>query len=232
MTLHLPRLRFAFDPLIAEARERKRRRRLLVAVAVILLAAGAASATVVLRGSDRSRPTVVLCGPSLGLGLLPSVAHPLSCATRMTPAKANASLGVPLVLPKTALVRPSDMGRVWGIVSHRAGRRTGATVAATFPAQGVIIEYNRPAPSNGSAAHFQAVAEGIPAAKAVRLNGTPALVIRQNSDMNRNNFGGVLFNLNGSEVRVLAHRDQATLEGLALSILNRSTASRNGALGN
>jgi hypothetical protein len=232
MTLHLPRPRSAFDPLIADAKRRKRRRRLLVAVAVVALAAGAASATVALRGSDRSRPTVVLCGPSLGLiraGLLPSVAHPLSCASRMTLAKANASLGVPLVLPKTALIRPSDLGRVWGIVSYRAGRKTGAIVAATFPAQGVIVEYERPAPSNGSAAHFQAIAEGIPAAKVVYLNGTPAFVTRQKSDMNRNNFGGVLFNLGGSEVRVLAHRDQATLEGLALSILNRSTASRNGA---
>ncbi len=206
---------------------------MLVAVAVVILAAGAAAATVALRGSDRSRPTVVLaCGPSLGAiraGLLPTVAHPLSCAKQMTLARASASLGVQLVLPQTTLVRTSNLGRVWAVVSHRAGRKTGATVAATFPAQGVIIEYERPAPSSGSAAFFRRLAKGIPASKVVSLKGTPALVIRQNSDMNRNNFGSVIFRLGGSEVRVMAHRDQATLEALALSILNRATASRNSA---
>lgn len=91
---------------------------------------------------------------------------------------------------------------------------------------GVIVEYQRPAPSNGSAAHFQAIAKGISAAKVVDLKGTAALAIRQNSDVNRNNFGVVIFKRGGSEVRVMARNDQATLEALALSILNQSTASK------
>ena len=35
------------------------------------------------------------------------------------------------------------------------------TVAITFPSQRVILQYTRPAPSNGSAAHFQARRLGI-----------------------------------------------------------------------
>jgi hypothetical protein len=235
MTLHLPRLPVSLDQLIAEAKRRARQRRVLVATAVVLVAGGGAGAAIlgssssaVAPGSRASRVAGV-CGVSLGAvraGLLPTVAQPLSCAKRMTLAGAGAALGVPLVLPKTLLGRSTSVGAVWGIVSHRAGRKTGAVVAATFPAQGVIIEYERPAPSSGSAAHFQAMANGIPAAKVVNLRGTPAFVTQQNADANGNNFGAVLFNLGGSEVSVMAHRDEATLEALALSILKQSTAPK------
>ena len=47
MTLHVPRLPFSLDPLIAEAKRRMRRRRFLVAVAIATVGAGVGAAFVV-----------------------------------------------------------------------------------------------------------------------------------------------------------------------------------------
>jgi hypothetical protein len=106
-----------------------------------------------------------------------------------------------------------------------SGRPSAGTtdVAVTFPSRRVIVEYERPAPSSGSASHFQAVAKGIHHAQVVRLGGDlPALVVKQNSDMTGHNFGVVIFNMAGSEIRVMGHNDETTLEASALSILNQS----------
>jgi hypothetical protein len=165
----------------------------------------------------RSRPTD--CNP---LSSPATVAHPLACPRRTTLAHAAAVAGTPLVLPSTALVRPSDAGPVWiDGFGRRNGHRTSGTVAVTFPAKGLIVEYTRPAPSTGSAAHFQAVARGVRSSTVVALKGRPALVIRQDSDQTGHNFGVVMFNLGGCEIRVLGHRNRSTLESLARSIVGR-----------
>jgi hypothetical protein len=49
MTLHVPRLPFSLDPLIAEAKRRARQRRLLVAVLAVLVAGAALGTTLALR---------------------------------------------------------------------------------------------------------------------------------------------------------------------------------------
>jgi hypothetical protein len=134
-------------------------------------------------------------------------------------AQAAATLGVTLVLPRTAVVRPADVGPVW-VAGKKPRERT---VAVTFPARGVIVEYTRPAPSNGSAAHFRAVGEGIQGSE-FTLNGVPALAVRQNSDMTGANFGLIAFNVGDSEIRVMGHEGEATLEASALSILTQSAA--------
>jgi hypothetical protein len=104
---------------------------------------------------------------------------------------------------------------------HSGKHSAGITdVAVTFPSRRVIVEYERPAPSNGSAAHFQAMARGINDAKVVRLGGrVPALSIKQNSDMTHANFGTIIFNVGGSEVRVMGHYSRDTLQRMAQSIL-------------
>ena len=101
-------------------------------------------------------------------------------------------------------------------------------MAVTFPSQGVIVGYTRPAPSNGSAAHFQAMLHsmlspsGVPEGEVITLNGTvPALAVRQNSDETGVNFGAIIFNVGDSEVSVIGHKDQATLTDLASSILSQ-----------
>jgi len=50
MTAHIPRLPFALDPLIAEAKRRARQRRLLVVLVVVVVVAAAAVLTVEQRG--------------------------------------------------------------------------------------------------------------------------------------------------------------------------------------
>ena len=55
MTLHLPRLPFAIDPLIGEAKRRMRKRRLLVAVLAVALAGGAVGGTFAVRASNGHR---------------------------------------------------------------------------------------------------------------------------------------------------------------------------------
>jgi hypothetical protein len=109
---------------------------------------------------------------------------------------------------------------------HSGKPSAGITnVAVTFPSRRVIVEYERPAPSNGSAAHFRAMAAGINDAQVVRLGGrVPALAVKQNSDMTRKNFGTIIFNVGGSEVRVMGHYSRGTLQRAAQSVLEGSSS--------
>ena len=165
---------------------------------------------------------------------LPTLAHPLplDLAKQVTLAEAQATLGAPIVLPNTGFVQPSDVGPVWLDSPHdKDGNPVMTNVAVTFPSQGVMVGYTRPAPSDGSAAHFQAMAQSMPSpsggseGQVISLDGgVPALVVKQNSDDTGHNFGAVFFNMAGSEVAVMGHDDEATLESLALSILSQSEA--------
>ena len=165
----------------------------------------------------------------------PTLANPLPAfAEQTTLADASAELGIPLVLPNTTLVQPADAGSVWVASLHdKAGNSVVTTVAVTFPSRGVIVEYTRPAPSDGSAAHFQAMAQGMASpggaqiAQVISLSGgVPAFAVQQNSDETGHNFGEIIFNVGGSEVRVMGHTDRAKLESLARSILSQSGGSR------
>jgi hypothetical protein len=168
---------------------------------------------------------------------LPTLAHPLGIpplAKQTTLSDAAAALGTPIVLPNTSFIQPSDAGPVWMDNLHdKEGNPVVTNVAVTFPAQGVIVGYTRPAPSDGSAAHFQAMANSMPSpsgaseGRVITLSGgVPALAVQQNSDDTGHNFGSVIFNMAGSEVRVMGHNDEATLESLAQSILRQSGASK------
>ena len=66
MTTHLPRLPFALDPLMAEAKRRARQRRFLIAVVVLALIGGAAGAAAVFRspGGPMSSLPAALAGGS------------------------------------------------------------------------------------------------------------------------------------------------------------------------
>src|SRR5581483_6713633 len=68
------------------------------------------------------------------------MAHPLESAFPSTLPDAAVALGQPLVLPDTPLVDPSDVGKVWAWRS--GGGNVAADVAVTYPAQGVIVEYD------------------------------------------------------------------------------------------
>jgi hypothetical protein len=82
MTVHIPRLPFALDPLMAEAKRRARQRRFLIAVVLLALIGGAAGAFAAFRspngpmsslpaalggGSAQARGTLVADFPRLGI---------------------------------------------------------------------------------------------------------------------------------------------------------------------
>lgn len=64
MTLHIPRLPFALDPLIAEAKRRARQRRVLVALIAVVVVAAGAVLTVELRGQGSVAPVPAVPVPA------------------------------------------------------------------------------------------------------------------------------------------------------------------------
>lgn len=183
--------------------------------ALLLLAAGLAFASVQLARPSSGHTTTLapeLPGPTLSRPLLPP-AHQVALAD------ATKAFGAPVVLPNTALVQPSGAGPVWV-----GGNSAGTTVAVTYPSQGVMVIYIRPASFSDPVATYQGFTQSLPESQVIQLNGTPAWVLPENSDDTGANFGAVLFEVNGSEVRVMGHNDNTTLEGIAQSILNRSAS--------
>jgi hypothetical protein len=200
------------------------RRYIVWGVALALVSAGVTFGVV---RSTRPDSHAAAASPLIGAALLTTVAHPLADgAQQMTLAEAAAAFGASLTLPNTSLVHPSDAGPVWELSSGGSATGSGAskTVAITFPAQGLIVEYLRPALYSNPSSGYQELSSGIPWSNVVDLSGTAALAIRENSDETGTNFGVVAFEFNGNEVRVMGHDDEATLEAIAKSILSPSTS--------
>jgi hypothetical protein len=206
------------------------RRQRAVLIGVVVIAAGASFI-----GARLLRPQQHVdtsAQPNLATPL-PTVAQPLPAfaAKQTTLANAQTALGQAVVLPETAVLSPSGAGPVWmdSLTNQESGVTT-TNVAVTFPVQGMIIGYTRPAPSDGSAAHFRAVAQSMPSpsgaseGQVISLNGgVPALAVKENSDDTGANFGSITFNVGGAEVSVIGHNDQATLQALAESLLARAS---------
>ena len=213
-----------------ESIERMRgvRSRRAALIGVLVIATGGAFAGVrVLLPQHR----VVVVSQPLMVGSLPTVAHPLPLfAKQTTLASAQAALGSSLVLPQTAVVGPSEAGAVWTASQTEPGGATTTVVAVTFPAQGMIIEYENPAPLDGSAATFQSMTKSMPSrsggseGQVITLaGGVPALAVAENSDDLGTNFGEIIFNVGGTQVQVMGHNDEATLQPIAESVLARAS---------
>jgi len=206
-------------------------RRLAVAAA-LLAALAAALVGVFALGGHGSRPAVSAPAGTAELSVGPpvSVEHPLAPWAKVVPlADAEAAFGPDLTLPETTLVGPSDLGPVW---MHSNRDKSGATVALTFPKQGMFIQYRRPYPGSTFEvrAGYAAIAREDSYFHVFNLDGFPALAADQNSDQTGHNFGVVLVAVSGVEIRVFGHYDQATLESVARSIIDHSpaTASKRG----
>jgi hypothetical protein len=180
-----------------------------VGIAVILAAAIAVAAVELGRSGTRASGARAIDGhPG------PTLADPLADAQTMTLAAAQSALGVSVPLPSTSTVQPADVGTVW------ESDGTPTIVALTYPSQGLIIYYTRPAIEGADPTRWFQVEAAQLQAKVFELNGTtPALVIAQNSDQTGANFGVVAFEVDGTEVDVRGHTDEASLEAIAQSIL-------------
>ena len=138
----------------------------------------------------------------------------------VTLANAAAALKAPVVLPDTALVRPEDAGPVWAWSNGTQG-----LVAVTYPAQGVVIRYQRPFVGADPLSTFAYISTESPSSHLISLGGVPALAIPPSPDEFQIHFGRLLFESNGLEIEVWGHYDEATLQSVAQSIVDRSGSS-------
>ena len=160
--------------------------------------------------------------PILGPLDPPTLDHPLSPeASRVSLTKAASVLGTSVVLPDSPTVKLSDAGPVWAVSMQGSEGESSAVVAVTFPAQGLIVDYSRPAvPASDPLSHYQLVVKDTPGSQVVYLNGgVPAIAITELPDAS--NWGSIGFQSGGTNIVVLGHTDDATLQGIAQSILDR-----------
>ncbi len=144
-----------------------------------------------------------------------TIARPLPSGKEVTLPEAAAVLDVALVLPDTTLVGPGNVGPVW---ADSLGPSRGV-VAVTYPTQRLMIEYDRP-PGNTD---YSAMAKGDPRGRVIDLNGTPAFAFTP--DDVEASLGSVMFSVGGTEVAVIGHQGEPTLESIARSILDRMGAT-------
>jgi hypothetical protein len=155
-----------------------------------------------------------------GLGPEVTLARPLGLnGSEMSLADAANELGAAVTLPDSTTVRASDAGPVWA-ASANDGE---VSVAVTFPQQGLIVQYQRPAMSD-PLSHFQSVVKDSPGSEVVYLNGNvPALSIPLLPD--GSNWGSIEFVVGGTVIVIMGHNDESTLEGVANSILDQSSSN-------
>jgi hypothetical protein len=141
----------------------------------------------------------------------PSAARPLGPgAKRVALAGAASTFGGRVVLPRSAFVRPADVGQVWS-----APRALGVT----FPGKGLIIRYERPAPSDPLAS-FEDYQRGSGGrASVVLLNGGWAL---EKLPARKSGWSSLTLVAKGALVSVLERGSTAHLRHVANSILERS----------
>jgi hypothetical protein len=179
MTARVPRLPFALDPLMAEAKRRARQRRFLIVVVVLALIGGAAGAAAVFRspggpqsslpaalggGSAQARGTVLAQYPRLGISFrYPAGWRRVDCS----PAITNfGSRGV------TYLTTARRAG-----CSPSASRRTRANgVAVLWQQAGVVVRHGGNARIGGQPAQVYLQALHAPSG-VVALGPAPALTL-------------------------------------------------------
>jgi len=167
-------------------------------------------------------PKRIVVSGAASLAPLPTIDHPLAQgATQVPLSDAASTLGAPVVLPSTSLVKPSDAGPVWTASIHDSdtGESSG-TVAVTFPTQSLIIKYTRPVPYSNPLDNYQGFVKDSPGAQVVYLNGVPALAIPQLPD--GSNFGSIEFVLGGTMIAVMGHQDESALQAVAQSLMSRA----------
>lgn len=202
-------------------RRRHPNRRLAVAIAVVATAAAASVfGAFVFGGSSKHQPLIrgeaTLVPP-------PTLEHPLPPgAKQISLSAAPAILGAPIILPDSSLAGPSDAGAVW----LQDLRPHWADVAVTFSSAGLIVYYLRPSQyPEAPLALYRDEAKSQPGTSVIDLNGIPGLATAQNSDQTGQNFGAVEFVVDGTQVDVVGHYDEATLQAVAQSIVDRELAS-------
>lgn len=195
--------------------------------AFLLLAVAAAAATTFALIRATSHSSTATRAPRAALGPYElTMAQPLPLgAKEVSMGDAVSAFGAPIVLPDSTQVTASDVGNVWlnQLPSTGPGQNdASAAVAVTFPAQGLVIHYVRP-PIPDVAAYVQNNVKTSPGTEAISLNGVPALADPQ--DPSGQGWGSITFVAGGTTVSVFGHSDEASLQAVAQSILDRAKTS-------
>lgn len=199
--------------------DRRLRRPLVLAAAVSVAAVAASLIAIFAFGGS---PPQASRGGRLP-SPLPTLEHPLRPdAKQVTLREATQELGAKIVLPDSSLAGSSDVGAIW---TEHTGPVTD--VAVTFPRPRLIVDYERPVtyPQPAPTMYATEARQGPGSMSTIDLKGVPALATAQNSDQLHQNFGSIEFVENGTVIRVMGHYDQATLQAVAQSIVDRSSPS-------
>lgn len=148
-------------------------------------------------------------------------------ARKLDLADASKTLGAPLVLPDTPLVRASDAGPVWSertcpakVPPPAGGSLLACWIWVSFPSARLSIGYLRPPMYRGTQGEWALQARNYgDNAKVIELGSVPALAIEPRDPYP----GSVEFDLGGTRVVVAGGYDTATLQAVAQSIVDRSS---------
>lgn len=166
------------------------------------------------RGSQRGSSGGLL-GVGVPIGSISAaVDHPLAGGTQIAIAQASNTLGAPVVLPDTNLVRPSDAGPVW---TRTLSNPTQTQVAVTYPAQNLIIYYRNP---GYSLATYETWVQGSDTMHKISINGVPALFFDQQTSEGGAN--ALALPTSGIDILIVGRYDEPTLENVGQSILAQS----------
>lgn len=130
MTVHIPRLPFALDPLMAEAKRRARQRRLLIAVFLLALIGGAAGASLALRGPSQRvvGGRAKTASSSLGSGELAAYAY-LIPSNPAAPRAGQWATRVSETKIRVGDRVPGPLGGLWKVVAVEPTAQDGQQAA-------------------------------------------------------------------------------------------------------
>jgi len=223
------------------ARPRLSRRRLVLAAAVAAAAVAAALIGVfVLTGGEHQQRTgehqqrteLKEGTPDNSLRLGPVAGPP---PRSIAISDVSVSLGAPVALPHTSAIQPADArsasaDRICPVISI-AGIDGTCFLTVKFPSQSVTIEYNRPTGQPGPAgfaADVQQMQEeaarhpGSGQADLLDLNGVPAMFSTGDYSLGAEGSASIHFIVGETAVTISGAQNEATLQGLAQSILDRT----------
>jgi hypothetical protein len=210
-----------------------KRRMAVLAGAVVCAALAASLIGVFVLG--QSNTNSMEPGFRLGIGPASPVAPPPPRSIAVS--DLSLVLGTPVALPMTSLVQPTDAksATAEGIcpVVSTTGIDGTCFVRVKFPSQSLTVEYNRPTGQpgpSGFAADVQTMKQeaakrpGSGRADLLDLNGVPAMFSTGDYSLGAEGTASIHFIVGGTAITIYGDQDEATLQTLAQSILDRTPA--------
>jgi hypothetical protein len=193
------------------------KRRVIALSLVVGAAIGVAGAEVLFTDPTASTAVSRFAGPRF------SVSQPLHDASVVTLSQAAADLGSALPLPSTQLAGSSTLGRVTHAQDLNEDGSTSDTVAVSYPASNLVVEYQNPAPYSDPATAYQAYVDQTPAtlaglASVGNVDGYAALILELNKGATGDNPASVEFVIGKIRIAVIGYQPSKSLLPIAESI--------------